>query len=145
MLGVRPEFHRVHLSPIDALKQSFGYIGLTFKAITGFFDPRRFSESISQSSSVIGASYIAAEAAKSGPIDYAYIVGLLSLSLGVINIFPIPPLDGGKIVLEIFERIRGRQISRNVSIGLSVSGATLLFALVGYLMYADIVKFIVSS
>lgn len=143
-LGVGPELVFVKPSVLAALNESFSYVGLTFQAILNLLNPQTFQSTVSQSASVIGASYMAAEAAQTSPLSYASIVALLSLSLGVINIFPIPPLDGGKIAIELFERMRGRQLSRRISLGLSVSGALLLFALIGYLMYADVSKFIVN-
>lgn len=144
LLGVGPEFEQITLDPLAALIESISYIGLTFVAIAGFFNPETFSASISGASSVIGASYVAAEAARSGPIDYAAIVALLSLSLGVINVLPIPPLDGGKVAVELLERVAHRQLPRKVSLALSATGAVLLFALIGYLMYADVVRFIID-
>jgi regulator of sigma E protease len=143
-LGVGPELVFTKPSVPEALRESFSYIGLTFQAILNLLNPVTFQSTVSQSASVIGASYMAAEAARTSALSYASIVALLSLSLGVINIFPIPPLDGGKIAIELFERIRGRQLSRRLSLGLSVSGTLLLFALIGYLMYADVSKYIVN-
>lgn len=144
MLGVGPDFRQVRLGLFAALAESISYIGLTFVAILGFFNPETFAASIGGASSVIGASYVAAQAAESGPIDYAAIVALLSLSLGAINVLPIPPLDGGKIAVELLERVAHRQLPRKLSLGLSATGALLLFALIGYLMYADVVRFIVG-
>lgn len=144
LLGVSPEIRAVKPNVFEAFLLSFGYIGATFTAIAGFFNPQTFQASVSLSSSVIGASVEAARAAEAGPISFAGLVAALSLSLGAINILPIPPLDGGKVALEIVEKLRGRPLSRNVSLGLSAAGALLLFALIGYLMYADISK-IVSS
>lgn len=142
MLGVTPAWEEVRLNPWEAFMLSFSFIGLTFVAIAGFFNPATFATSVSQSSSVIGAAQYAAEAAQSGPLDYARIVALLSLSLGVINILPLPPLDGGKIALEIIERLRGKPLPRGFSIGVSLSGAALLFALIAYLMYTDITRLV---
>lgn len=144
LLGVGPEVTRVHPGVWESLVMSLGYIVLTFQAIIGFFNPETFATSIQGASSVIGASYIAADAAKAGPLDYAGIVALLSLSLGVINIFPIPPLDGGKVAIEIVEKLRGRPIPKNLSLSMSAAGAILLFALIGYLMYSDVMRFIVG-
>lgn len=144
MLGIETKLERIRPGVFESAAQSVGYVGLTFKAIVGFFNPGTFRTSISQSASVIGASYIAAEAARTSALDYAAIVAVLSLSLGVINILPIPPLDGGKIALEVIEKLRGRPLSRRLSLGLSVSGAVMLFALIGYLMYADVQRFIVG-
>jgi regulator of sigma E protease len=109
-------------------------------AIAGFFNPATFQVSVDQSASVIGASVIAANAAREGALSYAGLVAALSLSLGAINILPIPPLDGGKIAVELFEKLRGRPLSRRVSLSLSVIGALMLFSLIGYLMYADIAR-----
>lgn len=142
LLGVSPEVRPERLSVWRAFGMSFSFIWLTFVAIVGFFNPATFEASVALSSSVIGASVAVAEAAKTGPLDYAGIVAALSLSLGVINILPIPPLDGGKIAVEVVERLRGRPLPRSLSLGLSASGALLLFALIGYLMYADLAKIV---
>jgi len=143
LLGVSPQLEPTRPNPLQALLLSFSYIGLTFQAVAGFFNPQTFQTSVSGASSVIGASYYAAEAARAGAIDYAGIVAILSLSLGVINIIPIPPLDGGKVAIEIMERLRGRPFSRRFSLSLSAAGATMLFALIFYLMYSDVVRYIV--
>ncbi len=143
LLGVTPELVATTPNVLQAVILSFTYIGMTFQAIAGFFNPQTFQASVSGASSVIGASYYAAEAARAGALDYAGLVAVLSLSLGVINIFPIPPLDGGKIAVELFERLRGRPLSRRVSLSLSAAGAALLFALIAYLMYSDVVRYIV--
>lgn len=144
LLGVVSGFKYVKPNLLEALAESFAYIGMVFVVIAGLFNPQTFAPTVSQSSSVIGASYIAADAARQSALAYAGVVAALSLSLGVINIFPIPPLDGGKVVLEIIEKLRGRPLSRNVSLGMSVAGASLFFALIAYLMYADVVRYIIK-
>lgn len=140
LLGVSPQIEPVRLSVLEAFFTSFTFIGLTFEAIAGFFRPETFSATVALSSSVIGASVAAADAARAGVLDYAGLVAALSLSLGAINLVPIPPLDGGKIALEVIEWLRGRPLSRRFSLALSAAGALVLFALIGYLMYADIAK-----
>lgn len=144
-LGVEASLVAVRSSLPEALKQSFTWIGMVFTAIAGFFNPSTFQTTVSQSSSIVGASVEVARAAEAGPLYYAWIVALLSLSLGVINVLPIPPLDGGKIAIEIIERIVGKVLPRNVSLGLSATGAMLLFGLIGYLMYSDIVRYVVRG
>jgi regulator of sigma E protease len=144
-LGVEASMANVRSSVPDAVKQSFTWIGMVFKAIGGFFNPSTFQATVSQSSSVVGASVEVARAAEAGLLYYAWIVALLSLSLGVINVLPIPPLDGGKIALEIIERIAGKPLPRNISLGISAAGAMLLFGLIGYLMYSDIIRYVVKG
>jgi regulator of sigma E protease len=144
-LGVEAGQELVRLTPVKALGQSFVYVGMMFKAVGDFFRPSTFRTSLSQSSSVIGASVVVRQSVKMGPWIYAQIVAVLSLGLGVLNILPIPPLDGGKVALELAEGAAGRPLPRAVVIGFSVVGAALLFSLIGYLMYADTVRLITNS
>lgn len=143
-LGIEASMVNVRISLPEALKESFTWIGLVFKAIGGFFNPHTFKTTVSESSSIVGASVEVSRAAAAGPLYFTWIVALLSLSLGVINVVPIPPLDGGKIALEIIERIVGKPLPRNFTLGISVVGTMMLFALIGYLMYSDIVRYVVN-
>ena len=144
-LGIQVTVENVRMPVVKAFKESFMWIGLVFKAIGGFFNPSTFKASVGGSMSVVGVSVEVSRAAARGPIDYAFLVALLSLSLGVMNILPIPPLDGGKIALELIEGVSHRQLPRKVAIGISLAGALLLFTFIGYLMYADVVKLIVGG
>lgn len=144
-LGVQSKIENVRQSVARSLALSFTYIGLVFKAIGGFFNPRTFEFTVSQSSGVIGVAVEASRAAQRGPVDYAFLVALLSISLGAINILPIPPLDGGKVAMELVEAVRRRPIPRVVTITLSMIGTLAIVALMGYLMYADIVRYVIRG
>jgi regulator of sigma E protease len=145
LLGVRVSSQDVRMPPLTALTESLKWTGLVFVAVGQFFNPATFATSVGNARSVVGISYEVAAAVKAGPINYAWMVALLSLSLGVLNILPIPPLDGGKVALEIVEGLSHRIIPRKVSYGFSAAGAVLLFSLIFYLMYADIVRYIVKG
>lgn len=144
-LGVQAALENVRVGISEAFKMSFEWIGMVFSAIGGFFNPRTFQATVSQSSSIVGASVEVSRAAAEGPMYYTWIIALLSLSLGVINVVPIPPLDGGKIALEVIERVAGRPLPRNLTLGLSVFGTLMLFALIGYLMYVDVLRYVVNG
>ncbi len=144
-LGIQVTLENVHQSIPTALTMSFGYLGLVFNAIAGFFNPHTFQTSVSESTGVIGVAVLAGQSASRGPIDYAAFIAVLSLSLGAMNILPIPPLDGGKVAIEIVEAVVRRRLSRKVSIGMSLAGTLVLIALIGYLMYADVVRFVVKG
>lgn len=51
-----------------------------------------------------------------GIADFIYLLALISLSLGVTNLLPFPPLDGGKIVIYLIEAIRRKPISEKLEI-----------------------------
>lgn len=139
-LGVGPTEVPVRPGVIESLGESLRLTGLVFRSILDLFNPSTFSTTVQSARGVVGVSVMAAEAAHAGALSYAALVAMLSLSLGVMNVIPLPPLDGGKIVLEIIERIMGRPLARNAVLALSSVGAVLLFSLIGYIMYADIVR-----
>ena len=143
-LGVGPTAVYTPMPPLVALGTALRWTGLVFVAVAQFFNPRTFVASVTNARSVVGASYEVATAAQDGPLPYAWLFALLSLSLGVINIVPIPPLDGGKIAVEIVERISRRPISRRVALALSGVGTVLLLSLIFYLMYADILRYVLN-
>lgn len=124
----------------EAFRVAWRLVVLVTAAILSFFNPSTFGQAVAGARSVIGASEEIAKAVKAGPVDYAWLVALLSLSLGLMNVVPIPPLDGGKILLELVERLIGRPLRRGVSIALTAAGAAVLFSLIGYLMYADVAR-----
>jgi regulator of sigma E protease len=60
--------------------------------------------------------HIGAIQAGFGIVTFLNLLALLSLSFFVINLFPVPPLDGGAIAIALFESAIGRQINRQVEI-----------------------------
>ena len=73
--------------------------------------------------------------------NYIYILAVISVSLGVTNLLPIPALDGGKIVLLIIEAIRRKPLKQETEIQIQLIGFSLLIALSLYVTYNDIVRF----
>ena len=67
-------------------------------------------------------------------------MSLISVSLGVTNLLPIPALDGGKIVILIIEWIRRKPLSEDVEIKIQMTGFTLLLLFSLYVTYKDILK-----
>ena len=139
-LGVGPALEHVDPTVMQSLGESFRLTGLVFRAILDLFNPATFASTMQGVRGPVGVSVMAAEAARAGPLSYASLVALLSLSVGLMNILPIPPLDGGKMVVELVERAMGRPINRALNVGLNILGAVLLFSMIGYVMYADIVR-----
>ena len=66
------------------------------------------------------------------------LVAILSLSLGLINLFPIPVLDGGHIMLFIIEKIRNKCVSNKTEGILNRIGVAILATLMVFVFYQDI-------
>jgi regulator of sigma E protease len=83
-----------------------------------------------QLSGIIGVTQVAQQAVASGP-QYGFVVlGFISLSLAVLNLFPFLPLDGGHIVWSVGEKLRRKRISATAMIRFSAVPAVLLLFLV---------------
>lgn len=91
---------------------------------------------------VIGDTYEAAKP-EGGVIVWASLLNiavLLSANLGVMNLLPIPALDGGRLVFLILELIRRKPINRQAEAMIHMAGFVLLMALMFVVMYHDIVR-----
>lgn len=88
----------------------------------------------------IGIAQAAGEAAKRGLIDYLSLVALLSISVGVLNLFPMAPLDGGHIAILLAEMVIRRELSEKVKIVFLNAGFVLIMALMVFILYSDLSK-----
>ena len=81
---------------------------------------------------------MAAQSAEAGIISFLSLMALLSISLAIINIFPIPALDGGHLVFLIYEGLFRREVPNKIKIALQQVGMVLLLALMLFVIYNDI-------
>lgn len=72
--------------------------------------------------------------------NYIYILSLISVSLGVTNLLPIPALDGGKIIILLIEAIRRKKIKVETEVAITLVGFSILIALSLYVTYNDIIR-----
>jgi regulator of sigma E protease len=84
----------------------------------------------------------AGQSAQSGIASYLLFLALISISLGVLNLLPIPLLDGGHLMYYTIEIFKGRPLSeRAIEIGQHV-GMALLFTLMAFALYNDITRLV---
>lgn len=93
---------------------------------------------IDQMMGPVGISNVVSQT--SGFADFIYILSVISLSLGVTNLLPFPPLDGGKVVLLIIEGIRRKPFSEKFEVALQSAGFLILITLSIFVTYNDILK-----
>lgn len=72
--------------------------------------------------------------------EFIYMLSLISMSLGVTNLLPIPALDGGKILLLIIEAVRRKPLREQTEINIQLLGFSVLIALSLYVTYNDIIR-----
>ena len=107
---------------------SLNYLG---KLITGSGDS-------SQLGGPIKIAKITGQVAEYGIIPFLSITAYISISLGMINLFPIPMLDGGHLMFYLFEKILGRPLSQKTQEGFFRIGLFLLFSLMFFVTFNDL-------
>ena len=91
---------------------------------------------------VIGETYeeSKSEGWKSVLVNLLSIAVLLSTNLGIMNLLPLPALDGGRLVFLVLEGVRRKPINRNVEGSIHFTGLILLLVLMVFVMYNDVMK-----
>lgn len=123
------------IGPKDALYNVGYFLKVTWDGIVQLFTGKI---GLDQMAGPVGISNAVAHT--NGIADFIYMLSVISLSLGVTNLLPFPPLDGGKIVLLIFEAITRKPINRKFEIALQTVGLVCLLTLSVVVTYNDIIK-----
>ncbi len=158
------------LTVVPADQEGKGRIGVQLTISQRFPPGRAFVESLRfnlgvarQSLAVIGKIFkreVAAKSALAGPIEIAaqsgqaartgwksllYLMGVISISIGLLNLFPIPILDGGQIVILLVESVLRRDLSLAVKERIAQVGFALIVLLMVTVLYFDVSKRLLGS
>lgn len=116
-------------------------MGDKFKSIIGsYVDLFTGKVGIKDMSGIVGIGEIVSKS--NGFLEFINLLGIISLAVGVANILPFPPLDGGKIVIVVIESIVRRKLSEKAEAIISYIGFGLLIALTIFVTYRDIIRII---
>ena len=89
----------------------------------------------------IGIAEMAGNTAQAGLLPFLYLMALLSISLAVLNLLPIPVLDGGQLTLLGLEALRGKPLSEKVENYIYSGGAILVGMLMIFAVFNDVSRF----
>ncbi len=89
----------------------------------------------------IGIFFMTREAAQIGTLYLFYFMGSLSVSLFVLNLLPIPVLDGGHVLFIVIERLKGSPLKESVKEKMTQVGMSLLLVLMAFVIFQDIHRF----
>ena len=143
MVGIAPSgiTQRLELNPITALsyasKETYSSSLLIFqsvqKLLTGVVPAKEVG-------GVVSIVKITADATAYGWMSLLFFSALISVNLGVLNLLPIPALDGGHIMFNLYEIIRRKAPSEAVMTQLTIGGWVLLLGLMSLGLYNDITR-----
>ena len=151
-IGAAPKVQPSALEPLTT-EVRYGPIEALQKAVYKTWDTSVFSlqmlgrmiageVSLKNLSGPITIADYAGQSAQMGWISYLLFLALISISLGVLNLLPIPLLDGGHLMYYIFELFKGSPVSdKAIEIGQHL-GMALLFVLMAFALYNDINRLI---
>jgi regulator of sigma E protease len=121
-----------------AIKRTADLTVITYKALW-----RMVSGKLSLRESVtgpLGIFYATSKAASMGVVVLLHFVAVLSISLAIFNLLPLPVLDGGHILLLAIEKIRRKALSLKLERALTQIGLTLIVSLALFVTYNDLVR-----
>lgn len=140
VIGITPEIsHSVFMG----IKSAFVTTGAMIRAM-GEFLGQLFTGQASSSDVVgpIGIVSIIGQQAKTGLINVVYLMAMISLNLGIVNLLPLPALDGGRLLFVLIRSLSGGRISDEIEARIHMIGMVLLMGLMLFLVFKDTVQFI---
>jgi regulator of sigma E protease len=140
-VGLRPRTLTKKFGPAGALKealnrtwtmtrQTFGVVG---RLVTARISPKTMM-------GPLGIAQVSGDAARGGALPLLYLVAVISLQVGILNLFPLAPLDGGHLAIPAVEGVARRDLSPTVKGWIMNAGAAVIFLLIGLVLYSDISK-----
>ncbi len=148
VIGVEPIMRMVfkQYGFIESLKLGFDktmdFIDLTFITLKKLVT---FGLSIKTLGGPVMIAQMSGQAAEAGLSSFLTLLAMISISLGILNLLPIPVLDGGLILFLVIEAIRKKPFSRKVMEVSQSIGAGLLITLIAVVSYNDVVRMFFSK
>lgn len=128
----------------QAFMQSIAYARMVGEFAARLVMPQHTMEVLNTSSSIVGISVMASEAASTSAADLISVVAAISMSLGFMNLLPIPPLDGGKVLIEVVQVVIRRQLSMKAQAAVSYVGLAFFMFVFVVVLRNDIMRFVIG-
>ena len=116
--------------------RSVSTVKMVFDSLAGLFSTRYGIEAVS---GPIGITKTISDVAKMGWLNVLYLVTVISINLGVMNLLPVPALDGGHLLLYVIELIRRKPVKPEVESVINFIGLVLILALAVIISIKDII------
>ena len=137
MIGIGPEIQK--FSFIHSARFSLERFGTViysiFQVVTG--------QAPLDVAGPVGIIFVIGEVAQTGFVNLLLLTALISISLGIMNLLPIPALDGGRLFFLLVEAIRGKRIDPEKEGFIHFIGFALLIMLILFITYQDVLRWVI--
>ena len=121
----------------ESVQENVRSAGLIFRFLEGIVERRISAKSLT---GPVGIAQMSGQAAKQGPSAFILLMSMVSLNLAIINLMPLPILDGGGVVMLVIEMVMRRDMSMSVKEAVFKVGFVFIMMLVAFVLYNDITK-----
>ncbi len=136
MLGISPSFARLAFT--EASRRAAGYVyRMSLALLKGIYDMITRRQELDVTGP-IGIASMSGEQMSSGIWNFIMFISIIALNLGIFNLFPIPALDGGRILFVLLEMITRRRLPEKVENWIHTAGFVVLIALIILVTCKDI-------
>ena len=136
----------IRKTPVNVIKEAWNSVLYYGRIIfTSLMDLLRGRESINDLSGPVGIVTAIGQAASYGWQDLLELLALITVNVGIFNLLPFPALDGGKVVFLFIEGVTGHAVPEKIQSGLTLAAFALLFALMIFATYNDIVRLVTGA
>lgn len=129
-----------YMAPWEAAKTTYYVTRDTVSGLAYFFGNLFHGTVVGDVAGPVGIARYAGEAGRMGFVYVLRLMALLSINLAVLNVLPVPALDGGRILFLLIEKIKGSPVPARVSYLVHAAGFVVLILLMVFITYRDIVK-----
>ncbi len=140
MIGITLDVDIIKYSPFQSIKKSLKMTGEIIVLIARGFMEMFTGKIPVELAGPLGIAKMAGEAAQNGFFNLLFFSAIINIFLGIINLFPIPVMDGGQVVILAIEKIRGKPIETKYINFIYIFGLTLIITIFLIATYQDILR-----
>ena len=140
LIGITPKFEKVEMGLGAAFKEGVSYTKYIITAMVDGLAKIITGKAPAEVSGPLGVAQMAGQVAEKGLLPLMSFVAFLSINLGVINLLPLPALDGGHFVLLVLEALRGKPLGSKAMNNIQTVGVVIILALTIFSTVKDITR-----
>jgi regulator of sigma E protease len=137
-IGIAPRIEYDKVGFFSALHRGFQQTaGITVHTLSYLYD-KFIKWEKPELSGPVGIASVVAKATRAGPQDFLFLIGLISVGIGLFNLFPIPLLDGGHLMFYLWEGLTRKPATRKAMQIANAVGLSFLLGVLFFATYSDI-------